>query len=174
MVLLRLQGRAARRRHRSECRAALSSRGGFTLAELIVVAAIVGILAGLAIPNLRNVVTRARAAEVVGDLNVVRVAALSYNGQHHTWPVEAGPGSVPAGLEPFLPEDFSFNRDGYDLDYENWDILGGLPGYPATTTIIGVSVSTTDAVLADAVAELMGNAIVFSLGTTHTVLIDQN
>jgi len=52
-------------------------RGGFTLVEMLVSAAIVGILAGLAIPNLRTVLVRARATELAGDMEVVRVAAMS-------------------------------------------------------------------------------------------------
>ena len=47
---------------------------------------IVGILAGLAIPNLRTMIYRARATEVAGDLEVVRVAAISYNATQNAWP----------------------------------------------------------------------------------------
>lgn len=149
-------------------------RAGFTLIELLVSVSIVGILAGLAVPNVRTMVLRARAAQVAGDMEVVRVAALTYNGSLHTWPPETAAGTVPAGLEAYLPEGFSFSREGYDLDYENWSLPGGLPGDPNTTTLIGVSVSITDDVLANAVAELLGSAIVFSVGNTHTIVIDRS
>ena len=119
-------------------------------------------------------VLRARAAQVAGDMEVVRVAALTYNGSLHTWPPEAAAGTVPTGLDAYLPEGFSFSRDGYDLDYENWNLPGGLPGDPNTKTLIGVSVTTADAVLANAVAELLGSAIVFSVGNTHTIVIDRS
>ena len=39
-------------------------RGGFSLIEMLVAVSIVGILAGLAIPNMRNVTFRARATAV--------------------------------------------------------------------------------------------------------------
>lgn len=150
------------------------SRGGFTLVELLVVAAIVGILAGLAIPNLRTVLLRARATELAGDMEVVRTATLSYNGDFHTWPAEAAAGNIPTGLGPYLPDNYSFERNGYSLDYENWSLPGGLPGDPSTHTLIGVSVVVTDPNLGNALVELLGNSIVFSVGNTHTVVIDRS
>lgn len=151
-----------------------SRRGGFTLVELMVVAAIVGILAGLAIPNLRTMVLRARAAEVAGDLEVIRVAALNYHAENLGWPGEAAAGTVPSELTEFLPDNFAFDRNGYTLDFENWSLPGGLPGDPSTTTLIGVSVATDDPALGNALIELLGSAIVFSVDDTHTVVIDRS
>lgn len=149
-------------------------RGGFTLVELMVVAAIVGILAGLAIPNLRTVLLRARATELAGDMEVVRTAALSYNGDHHTWPSESAAGAIPSGLDEYLPDNYSFSRNGYQIDFENWSLPGGLPGDPSTHTLIGVSVVVEDANLGNALVEFLGSAIVFSVGNTHTVVIDRS
>ena len=149
-------------------------RGGFTLVELLVVAAIVGILTGLAIPNMKTVLLRARATELAGDMEVVRVATQSYNGENHGWPSESSPGAVPPELVPYLPEGYSFTRDGYDLDYENWSLPGGLPGDPGTHTLIGVSVVVGDPLLGNALVELLGKAIIFSVGGTHTVVIDRS
>lgn len=151
-----------------------AKRGGFTLVELLVVAAIIGILAGLAIPNMRTILLRARATELAGDMEVVRVATQSYNGENHTWPGEASQGAVPPELVPYLPEGYSFSRDGYDLDYENWSLPGGLPGDPGTHTLIGVSVVVADPLLGNALVELLGKAIIFSVGGTHTVVIDRS
>lgn len=149
-------------------------RGGFTLVELLVVAAIVGILAGLAIPNLRTVLLRARATELAGDMEVVRTAVLSYNGNNHGWPSDAPAGTIPTGLEPYLPDGYSFQRNGYQLKYENWSLPGGLPGDPRTRTLIGVSVVAEDAMLGNALVEFLGSAIVFSVGNSHTVVIDRS
>ena len=149
-------------------------RGGFTLVELLMVAAIVGILTGIAIPNMRTVLLRARATELAGDMEVVRVAAHSYNGNSLGWPAEAAAGAVPPELVPYLPDNFSFNRNGYDLDYENWSLPGGLPGDPNTHTLIGVSVVVQDESLGFALMEILGNAIVFSVGSTHTIVIDRS
>jgi len=164
------KGRPTKRRARKPD----SKRGGFTLIELLVVTAIVGILAGLAIPNMKNILLRARATELVGDMDVVRVATQNYQANFHGWPAETAAGTVPPELVEYLPDGYSFDRDGYQLDFENWSLPGGLPGDPGTTTLIGVSVVVDDPLLGNALVELLGSAIVFSVGNTHTVVIDRS
>jgi prepilin-type N-terminal cleavage/methylation domain-containing protein len=108
-------------------------RGGFSLVELLMAVSIVGLLAGLAIPNLRTVQYRARAAEVAGDLEVVKVATVSYNGDVHAWPADAASGTIPTELSSFLPANFSFQGNGYELKFENYPLPMGLPYDPSTT-----------------------------------------
>ncbi len=149
-------------------------RGGFTLVELLTVMAIVGILAGLAIPNFRTVQLRARAAEVAGDVDVVRVATVSYNGDMHAWPADATLGTIPPELDGYLPDGFSFRGNGYELKFESYDLPGGLPYDPATSRIVAVSVTSDSDDLSNAIAELLGGSIISSAGRTHTVLIDRS
>lgn len=149
-------------------------RGGFSLVELLMAVSIVGILAGLAIPNIKTVQYRARAADVAGDLEVVKIATVSYNGDQHSWPADAALGTVPPELNGYLPEGFSFQGNGYELKFENYALPSGLPGDPATRQLIAVSVTATDQQLSDAIVELLGGGLVFSAPPTHTVLIDRS
>ena len=147
-------------------------RGGFSLIELLVAVSIVGILAGLAIPNMRNVTFRARATAVIGDLNVVRQATLDYNADQNGWPANSALGVVPPELNGYLPDGFSFQGDGYELDFENVSLPLGLPGNPNVTRMVGASVTAADDALSNAIVEVLGGAIVASSGNTHTVVFD--
>jgi prepilin-type N-terminal cleavage/methylation domain-containing protein len=147
-------------------------RGGFSLIELLVTVAIVGILAGLAIPNMRNVTFRARATAVLGDISVVRQATLDFNAAQNSWPPDTGSGTVPPGLVPFLPDGFSFSGQDYELDFENLTLPSGLPYDPSASRMVGLAITVTQPALDNAIVEVLGGAIVFSVGSTHTVVFD--
>jgi prepilin-type N-terminal cleavage/methylation domain-containing protein len=93
---------------------------GFTLIELITVMMVLSVLAGIALPLLRGVIIKAEAADVVGDLNVIKVAVFAYQADHNAWPRDRGRGQVPPELVEYLPAGFSFRKDDYTLDYDNW------------------------------------------------------
>lgn len=58
---------------------------GFTLIEIMIVVAIVGILAAIAIPNYTDYVRRGRAAEATSDLANARVRMEQYYQDHRTY-----------------------------------------------------------------------------------------
>lgn len=148
-------------------------RGGFSLIELLMAVSIVGILAGLAIPNLRSMTWRARATEVAADINTVRVATLQYNADMSSWPAEAAQGVVPPELVGFLPEGFSFQGNGYELDFERFSPVV-IPDDPSTTQLIAVAVVADRSELSNAVVELLGGSLIFSVGMKHTADIDRS
>jgi len=61
------------------------SEGGFTLVELMIVVAIVGILAVVAIPMYQVVPERSRATEAVAGLDAIRECMRTYYAEHGTY-----------------------------------------------------------------------------------------
>ncbi len=141
-------------------------RSGFSLVELLIVVLIIGILASLAIPTYQSMVIRARAAQVAGDLNTIKLAAYNYSADHHAWPAESAAGQVPPGLASYLPDGFTFVRSDYELDWEYWAVSG--------TTLsggrIGVTVIANDAKLGAAIVRLLGGIPHFIAGDHYTFI----
>lgn len=62
------------------------NKKGFTLVELVVVIAILGILAGIAIPRFMDATASARGAKIVADMRTVDSAIMMYNAKVGTLP----------------------------------------------------------------------------------------
>jgi len=140
---------------------------------LLLVVAIVGILAQIAIPNYRALATKARAAAAYGDVEVIEQAVRNYQGNIHAWPTESAAGNVPPGLLPYLPEGFSFTRDDYVLDWEAFALPSGLPGDPGTTRILGVAIVTTNTELGQALVDIFGDTMWYVVGNSYTRIIER-
>lgn len=64
-----------------------SSSRGFSLIELLIVAAIIGLVAAIAIPNLVNAIQRGRQARTVADANGIAKAVGMYQQDYAKYPI---------------------------------------------------------------------------------------
>ena len=80
----------------------MMNRKGFTLVELMIVVAIIGILAAIAIPNFVDMQYRAKRAEVPSNVDGIKTAELAYEASFDAF-VSASdtPGSVSKAQQAF-------------------------------------------------------------------------
>lgn len=94
-----------------------SSRSAFTLIEVVTVAVILGIFAGIALPSFRRATYWAHAAKVVADMNAVRLAVFEFREDNARLPGTARWGQTPPDLIPYLDQmPFVYK----DLEYRLW------------------------------------------------------
>lgn len=63
-----------------------STSRGFSLIELLIVVAIIGLVAAIAVPNLLNSVQRGRQARTVGDVRTISNALAMYQADFMSYP----------------------------------------------------------------------------------------
>jgi type II secretory pathway pseudopilin PulG len=124
-------------------------RRGYSIVELLVVLAFIGLLTRLAIPRYTDMKRRATAASIIGDIHAIRVGLFTRYAEVQTWPPEVGTGVVPPELVTYLPNLFTFTHPDFVYDYEVWSLSGGTPGDPQQSTMIGVAVIVNDVKLAN-------------------------
>jgi prepilin-type N-terminal cleavage/methylation domain-containing protein len=78
----------------------MDRRAGFTLIELMIVVAIMGILVTIAIPNFVRMISRAKEAKVKNAAHMLQLAAEDYAVRHDGIYSDAA-----AEVGPLLPED---------------------------------------------------------------------
>ena len=80
----------------------MMNRKGFTLVELMIVVAIIGILAAIAIPNFVDMQYRAKRAEVPSNVDGIKTAELAYEASFDAFvPAADTPGSVTKAQQAF-------------------------------------------------------------------------
>ena len=76
---------------------------GFTLIELMIVVAIIGILAAVAIPQYQNYVARAQVAEGLALATVAKTALVEYRSTTGKWPTNSTGGTAIENTDVGLP-----------------------------------------------------------------------
>ena len=107
----------------------LNNRKGFTLIELIVVIAVIGVLVLLAAPKFMGYTKDARAAKLVHNTKAIENAAMMYHIEHGDWPRLTDPDTYMNPTELNAYQEAYFNITGkevvldesghfYQLDWE--------------------------------------------------------
>lgn len=79
-----------------------TSRPGFTLAELVIVVTLIGILAAITAPTYQRLTTRSRNLIFQNELRVAANALETYAIEKGEWPPD-GDGGFPAPMMDYLP-----------------------------------------------------------------------
>jgi type II secretory pathway pseudopilin PulG len=149
------------------------SRAGFTLVEALLVLVTLSIVVRIAVPNLQWLLRRARATEILGEVSRVETAAAQYMAERFRWPPDAPAGEIPPGLGSFLGEGYTFEHEGYTLDWESWELPDGLPSDPDVRALVAVTVVPATPSLEDALRGLVsGSPGWFVVGDSYTFVVE--
>ncbi len=123
----------------------MNSQKGFTLIELMIAVAVVGILASIAVPAYSNYVKRGRIAEATSELSAWRVRMEQYYLDNRTYLNGAAcGGTLPANTANFSFDCPIITSLTYTLRAQGQGSMSGFvytvdQGYNKSTTITNVS-----------------------------------
>jgi len=155
--------KAARRRSRE---------AGFSLLELLIVCAVIGIIANIMIPQLYAALYRAKAARIMEDFNLVRTMASQHYADHSFYPPETGPGVEPPELTSYIQGRLQWTHPDYQYDWELWIDGSGNPTNPSSGIMVGFSIVTDDPALADAVHKIFKGTVIDTVPNHTTFVIE--
>ena len=115
---------------------------GFSLVEMLVTLAILGILANIAIPFVQDHQYRGQAAKVIEDFLVVRAAVYQFYADKGRFPQDAAAGQEPSELTLYLKGKVQWTGPGGIVyDWESWDLTDAT-GSTQTSSAAGAGGST--------------------------------
>lgn len=111
----------------------VSSKKGFTLVEIMIVVAIIGLLASLAIPSMLAAGQDTRSARFAREIQNAGHAFVQYSFDHGDYPADKNPAQMPTGMLDYLTG-LSWSEEtviggSWDWDYLQFGITAGVSVY---------------------------------------------
>lgn len=97
-----------------------SFKKGFTLVEILIVVAIIGLLAGLAVPSILAANRQSRARIFANDLRIASDAFTSFIFENDQYPKDQYPTEVPSGMSGYL-SNFPWSEKTAIGGHWDWD-----------------------------------------------------
>ncbi len=119
------------------CRSRLAGVRAFTLVEIAIVVLIIGLVASIAVPQIKKTIIAARSETVINDMRVFSQSFEHYLQEKGDWPsATSNPGEYPSGM------------DGY-LNKTNWGRrtpIGGLYNWQSQARHSGLKITAAIAI----------------------------
>jgi type IV pilus assembly protein PilA len=119
----------------------LRSRKGFTLIELMIVVAIIGILAAIAIPNFLKFQAKSKQSEAKTNLKGIYTAETGYFGENNSYGTFAQVNWAPVGKSLYrYTVDEGDDLGNMDVNFDSWVTTGpseAVPGLDANAFTAG-------------------------------------
>ena len=146
----------------------------FSLIEFLIVFAVIGIIANVAIPAYTHAQLRTQATAIMADFVSVRNSAQDYYNQNRKWPRDRGAGREPPELSSYLGGRVRWNQGDVRYDWQNWVRNDGLPKNQARRSgvTVGFSVRTKDKKLLVMLENVWGNPLnkTYGWGVTFPIV----
>jgi prepilin-type N-terminal cleavage/methylation domain-containing protein len=105
----------------------------FTLVEIMVVVAIIGLLAAMSLPTYRHITLRSKATAVVTDLRAYSAVFVNYNLSKGAWPTASQPGVVPPEVADAMQS--AYSKPSPLGGYYEFDVNSSGNGFHVTAAI---------------------------------------